>query len=84
MTDPSSAPQESKADKFKRLAEPRVNNALAKIALLGNLTSSSYEFTAEQAEKILTSLKAEVEAVEQKFQKALSRRGYNDQGKFKL
>lgn len=77
-------PEESKADKFKRLATGRVNNALAKIELIGNLTSTSYDFTFEQSEKILGSLKEAVEILEKKFQKALNKKGYNDEGKFRL
>jgi hypothetical protein len=79
------APEESKEDKFKRLASSRVNNAVAKIALIGNLSStSSYAYTAEQVEKILGALRGAVEEVEKKFQKGLSRQGYNDEGRFKL
>ena len=76
--------QESKAEKFKRLAEPRVTNAVKKISLVGNLAGSGYEFTDEQSEKIFALLRSTVDEVEQKFQKSLNRRGYNDHGKFKL
>ncbi len=75
---------ESKADRFKRLAEPRVGNAIKKIEIIGNLASSSYEFSTEQVERILGSLKASVDEVEKKFQKGLNRKGHNDQGKFHL
>lgn len=75
---------ESKSDRFKRLAEPRVGNAIKKIGIVGNLASSNYEFSAEQVEKILGSLKAAVGEVEGKFQKGLNRKGFNDQGKFHL
>jgi hypothetical protein len=78
------APEESKEDKFKRLAQARVNNAMAKIALIGNLSSSSYSYTAEQVEKILIGLKSAIEEVEKKFQKGLNKKGFNDEGKFKL
>ena len=77
-------PAESKADKFKRLAEPRVGSAIKKIEIIGNLASSSYEFSADQVEKILSGLKAAVEEVEKKFQKGLNRKGHNDHGKFHL
>ncbi len=79
------SPEESKDAKFKRLAEHRVNNALAKIALIGNLSStSSYEYNADQVEKILGGLKASIEELEKKFQKGLNKKGFNDQGKFHL
>lgn len=77
-------PEESKEDKFKRLAESRVNNAIAKIGLIGNLSSSSYGYNADQVEKIIAGLKAAVDEVEKKFQKGLNRKGYNDEGKFRL
>ncbi len=79
------SPEESKEAKFKRLAEFRVNNALAKIALIGNLSStSSYEYSAGQVEKILSGLRASVDEVEKKFQKGLNKKGFNDEGKFHL
>ena len=77
-------PEESKADKFKRLAQSRVNNAIAKIGLVGNLSSSNYEYDVQQVEKILGGLKLAVDEVEKKFQKNLNRKGFNDEGKFHL
>ena len=52
---------ESKSDRFKRLAEPRVDSTIKKIKIIGNLAASSYEYNAEQVEKILTTLKSAVE-----------------------
>ena len=75
---------ESKADRFKRLAEPRVDSTVKKIKLIGNLTSSNYEYTPEQADKILSTLKSAVDEVEKKFQKGLNQKGFNDEGKFHL
>ena len=80
----NSPAEESKADKFKRLATGRVNNALAKIELIGNLASSHYDFTFEQYERILISLKEAVENLDKKFQKTLNKKGFNDEGKFHL
>ena len=77
-------PAESKADKFKRLAEPRVDSTVKKIKIIGNLAANGYEYNAEQVEKILTTLKTAVDEVEKKFQKGLNRKGYNDEGKFHL
>ena len=76
--------QESKADRFKRLAEPRVDSTVKKIKIIGNLAASNYEYTAEQVEKILSTLKSSIDEVEKKFQKGLNRKGYNDEGKFHL
>ena len=77
-------PAASKADKFKRLAEPRVENTLKKIKILGNLASSGYEFAAEQVETIMTGLKSAIDEVEKTFQNGLNRQGHNDHGKFHL
>ena len=67
--------QESKADRFKRLSEPRVANAVKKIEIIGNLAGSNYEFTSEQINQMLATLKTAVGEVEAKFQKVLTCRG---------
>ncbi|MDP8260253.1 MAG: hypothetical protein P9L96_04545 [Candidatus Gygaella obscura] len=64
---------ESKEAKFKRLADKRVNAALQKIGLLGNLANPSYSYSSEQVEKIIVALTASVAEVEEKFQKVLDR-----------
>ena len=60
---------ESKSDKFKRLASKRVVNAIQKIELITNLAGSSYEYTPEQVEKILTALQGSVDKVKAAFSK---------------
>jgi len=60
---------ESKQDKFKRLASKRVTNAIQKIELIGNLSGSSYECSAEDAEKIITTLQQTLDGVKEKFLK---------------
>lgn len=64
------AEAESKHDKFKRLATQRVTNALKKVELIGNLSSSSYEYTAEEIEKIFTSLQQTLDNTKGRFSKA--------------
>ena len=59
--------EETKSQRFQRLATKRTQAALKKIRLLGNLTSSSYDYTPEQAAKIVSALRAAVGAVEGKF-----------------
>ena len=71
---------ESKEDKFRRLAGMRVNNALQKIRIIGNLASSGYSYTPEQIEKIIVALKGAIEEVEAKFQKKIEK----DKDKFEL
>ena len=58
---------ETKEQRFQRLATKRTQAALQKIRLLGNLTSSSYGYTPDQASKIMGALRAAVDAVEAKF-----------------
>lgn len=64
---------ESKEAKFKRLAEKRVNTALQKIGLIGNLANPNYSYSPEQVEKIIVALTASIAAVEEKFQNVLDR-----------
>ena len=59
---------ESKEDRFKRLAEQRVPAALKRISLIGKLSNrSSYAYTDEQIQKIISSLRDEVSRVEAGF-----------------
>ena len=60
---------ETPEEKFKRLATRRVNNALAKIHLVGNLSGPGYKYSDEQAQKILEGLNAAVREVEERFAK---------------
>ena len=61
---------ESKHDKFKRLATQRVKNALKKIELIGNLSSSGYEYTPEEVEKIFISLQQTLDSTRNRFSKS--------------
>lgn len=58
---------ESKAEKFRRLANARVNRALKDIALVGNLAASGYEKTPEQVEAVMRALRTAVDSTESKF-----------------
>ena len=61
--------QETKEQKFVRLATKRTQAALTKIKLVGNLASSSYHYTPDQAAKIIASLRQSVDQLEGKFNK---------------
>ena len=61
---------ESKHDKFKRLATPRVTNAVKKIELIGNLSSSGYEYTPEEVEKIFNALQQTLDNTKARFSKS--------------
>lgn len=65
--------EETKADKFRRLAKMRVPGALAKIRNIGNLSGSGYEYTAEQVEKIATALNDRVVSVVEKLKAGLKK-----------
>jgi hypothetical protein len=65
---------ESKKDKFKRLANARVNNTMKQLDLIGNLSNStSYNYTDEDVKKILSTLNQKVKEVGFKFQESLKK-----------
>lgn len=67
--DPTPELNETKADAFKRLAKSRVNAALDRIRLIGNLSNkSSYDYTEEQVDKIEQALINAIAEVKVKFQ----------------
>ena len=71
---------ESKHDKFKRLATQRVTNAIKKIELIGNLSSSGYEYAPEEVEKIFISLQQTLDNTKSRFSKSKK----EETGKFEL
>lgn len=59
---------ESKHDKFVRLAEARTNKIIDMIGLLGNLSNkSNYIYTEEQVESIFNSIQQALDESKQKF-----------------
>lgn len=69
---------ESKAAAFRRLAIPRTNAVLDKLRILGNLSSSAYEYTPEQVDKIEAAIRSTVDNVINQF------RGKSEPDKFDL
>jgi hypothetical protein len=69
MADEAQQAQETKEQKFTRLATKRTQAALTKIRLLGNLTGSSYRYTEDQASKIIGTLRQAIDEIEGKFKK---------------
>jgi hypothetical protein len=65
---------ESREEKFARLATKRTQAALVKIRLLGNLTSSSYRYTEEQATRIISALRQAVDEIEGTFKRIRGQR----------
>ncbi|MEG0960727.1 MAG: hypothetical protein RSE60_06545 [Erysipelotrichaceae bacterium] len=59
---------ETKRDKFVRLAEKRMDNILKGIELVGNLSNSNnYEYTEEDLNKIIKTLKSSVSDLERTY-----------------
>lgn len=60
--------QESKVNRFQRLAERRVNEVVKKMRLVGNLANKhNYVYTDEHVRQILETLEAELRQVKAKF-----------------
>ena len=69
---------ESSREKFVRLAEKRVNNAMKAISLIGNLSNkSNYSYTEEDVEKIFAALNAELKSCQAKFKHSVKDKGKN-------
>jgi hypothetical protein len=72
---PTIDPNESKSDKFRRLAVSRVPAALKAIGAIANLSGSGYEYTKEQVDKILNDLSERVEFVRSSFERGAPIKG---------
>lgn len=65
---------ESKEDKFKRLANSRVNNAIKQLDLIGNLSNlASYDYSDDEVRKIMGTLSQKIKEINFKFQKNLKK-----------
>ena len=65
---------ESKAERFVRLAEPRVNRACKAISMIGHLAASSYEYTEKQVDSMFGAMQEELNAQKAKFTKVADRK----------
>ncbi|MBI4843068.1 MAG: hypothetical protein HY809_01925 [Nitrospirae bacterium] len=60
--------QESRSERFKRIAAKRTNDILEKIRILGNCSNkSSYEYTEEEINKIFSELDKQLKLTKGKF-----------------
>lgn len=60
--------QESRHERFKRLASKRTNEILEKIRILGNCSNkSSYEYTEEEVNKIFNEIDKQLKLTKAKF-----------------
>jgi mitochondrial fission protein ELM1 len=65
----------NKRERFVELGEARVRKASQMLRLIGNLSNTSnYEYSQEDAQKIISTLETEMKLLRTKFQAALSRR----------
>jgi hypothetical protein len=61
-------PGETKAERFQRIAERRVNETLRMLRLLGNLSDRrNYSYTDDQVAMILKAIDEEMQALEGRF-----------------
>ena len=67
--------QETKREKFDRLAEARTNKTIAMIQLLGNCSNSSaYDYTQQDVDKIFAAIEAEIREAKKKFNRIESKK----------
>lgn len=65
---------ESKNDKFIRIAEARTNKIISMIALLGNCSNRSvYEYNKEDVRKIFLAIEEELRIAKSKFDTVVSK-----------
>jgi hypothetical protein len=68
--------QETKRDKFVRLAEARTNKIIDMIQLLGNCSNlGAYDYTQQDVDKIFTAIENELREAKKKFSKVDSKKG---------
>ena len=59
---------ETKNEKFVRIASPRVNAVIDKLDILSNCASANYEYTEEQVESMFQAIRDAVDACYAQFQ----------------
>ena len=68
--------QETKRDKFVRLAEARTNKIIDMIQLLGNCSNASaYDDTQQDVDKIFGAIESELREAKKKFNKVDAKKG---------
>ena len=69
--------EESKHEKFVRLAEARTNKIIDTLQLLGNCANTSfYEYTQDDVEQIFQAIEIEVREAKRKFSKTDSEKSH--------
>lgn len=68
--------EETKRDRFVRLAEARTNKIIDMIQLLGNCSNTNtYEYSQQDVEKIFSALEYELREAKKKFNKSENKKG---------
>lgn len=60
---------ETKEQRFVRIAEPRVSRACKAVSLLGNLAGSGYEYTEEQVDAMFGAVQEALDTARAQFKK---------------
>lgn len=60
---------ETKEQRFVRIAEPRVSRACKAVSLLGNLAGSGYEYTEEQVDVMFGAVQEALDTARAQFKK---------------
>lgn len=67
--------KESKSDRFRRVAEARVNKIIKMMRLLGNCSNPAvYSFTGEQVQQIFTTLRDELDKAQKRYTQSYKER----------
>ena len=70
--------QETRAERFRRIAEKRTNEIIKKLSLLGNCSNkSAYEYTEQEVSRIFS-------VIEKELKQARARFTFNRRKTFKL
>jgi hypothetical protein len=73
-TSNSEEKNETKHEKFQRLATPRINKVLTSLRILGNLSNrAQYDYTAEDVDKMFDALNEVITTVNAKYRKGLAK-----------
>jgi len=61
-------PRESKLERFERLAEKRVTEALRRLRLVGNLSNrANYEYSEDHVRQLIEALEVELKQLKNRF-----------------
>lgn len=68
-------PNETRSERFRRIGNPRINTTLDSIRKLTNLSAPCYEYTEDQIETIVNSLRTATNNLESTLRKRFQAKG---------